>query len=130
MGQCYDVTALVMPIDEGKTVRKLQKFISSGSANFRLDEHKGDGINGIFPDNLTDLLKITICERDVEINEAGEFETTFKATYGWETEMYEMFEFIADTLKPGSYIEVWPDDSGDWKLTINESGEIVETHEI
>ncbi len=123
MGQCYSVNIDLRYKDKANIEETLKRFIKSYNADYRLEKLK---LSGITVDTLEGLLKITICE-NLKISSITENEISayadFDASYGWETQMQEMFKAIALYLEKGSCIRIWPD-NGVYELRITEGGMI------
>lgn len=108
MGQCYDVKLkLIYKKDEEHIVFKLNEYINERKLKFKdTDGNKN---------NLSDLIKFFI--GDYFVDDDGEYESGFDASYSWEIVLQEMFEAIATELNDGSYIEIYPD-SGHYILRV------------
>lgn len=108
MGQCYDVKLkLIYKRDEEHVVFKLNEYINERKLKFE----NTDGNKN----NLSDLIKFFI--GDYYVNDDGEYESGFDASYSHEIVLQEMFEAIATELKEGSYFEIYTD-SGHYILRV------------
>ena len=106
MGACYDVELKLNVKDEDLLKKLMNKYIdeNNGFVVFNLEERDRN--------NLVDLVKIFITDRCFSVN-GDVYESSFEASYGWESVMTESFEEYAEALEDGSYIIIWPDNDYD-----------------
>ena len=115
MSQCYDVRLRVSFKDERGAVSALQAKLGKGGSEgilYSLDHYRYE--LGIGTDTIGDLLRIFFSGWDGEFLENdGELEAGFNASYGWESVMIDAFDEIAPFLADGSSIKIYCDEGID-----------------
>lgn len=108
MGQCYEVTAKINPVNEAKFISKSQLFLQ----NERIDPAC---LTKAKYNSVDDIMEFLLVAHQRMYERKGDVYTAwFDASYGWEVIIDRWFDAVRETLSKGDYIEVWPD-SGHWR---------------
>lgn len=132
MGACYYIELKIKIKNEISVIEILQERIKRNTeqgVNYCLQNFRK---NGIGTETLDDLFKIFLAgdrssyEAERQENDVIYIQNGFDASYGWETEMIEMFKEIAPALENGSEFYIYPDN--DYDLIVVENGKYKQIH--
>ena len=105
MGQTYNVTAKLKPINEKAAINTIQDFIEKNEgkkANFEVEEYRAKGIS---TDNFEGLIHILLSDQ-YYWHEDYDYEASFDGSYGWYGILIDVFEIIAPFLTEDSYMYI------------------------
>ena len=107
MGQGYSVRMKLRPKDESALAQLMSRYISDNDGKgMRFPEEAHKAVT------LEDHVKVMITDRGYA-HEGDVYESTFDASYGWESVMTDMFQSVAPMLEDGSELLVYPDEDYD-----------------
>ena len=109
MSAVYTVYAKFDYDDEEAVIARLNDYIDTHHGQgmvFSLDEYSEKGIPR---DTMSGIMQYFLTDRGFQQDGPGEFQSEFNASYGWESVLIDMFEYVADLLEDGSRLEIYPD---------------------
>lgn len=127
MGDCYSVGLKIKANDN--FVKVFNDFINSTSnrTNWNIDKYEKDGVSPTSVEGLARILLASWKEQQANVASLDNgwmyITNDFDASYGWCGVMQDVFINLCenDSVEDKSYIEIWSDDAGNFRIYKDES---------